>query len=58
VFDGFEPPEMADAVARLLTDDESRAAMSREARARTDRFSASTAASVYTDRLSAALAGR
>jgi glycosyltransferase involved in cell wall biosynthesis len=58
VLDGFEPPEMADAVARLLTDDESRAAMSREARARTDRFSASTAASVYTDRLSAALAGR
>ena len=58
VLDGFEPSEMADAVSRLLADNETRAAMSREARARTDRFSVSTAASVYADRLIAALGGR
>jgi len=57
VLDGFEPAEMADAVARLLDDDEVRAAMSRENRSRTDRFSASTAAAVYAERLTAALAG-
>jgi glycosyltransferase involved in cell wall biosynthesis len=58
VLDGFEPSEMAEAVARLLADAATRAAMSRESRARTERFSASTAARVYAERLSAALAAR
>jgi glycosyltransferase involved in cell wall biosynthesis len=58
VLDGFEPAEMADAVTRLLDDDETRAAMSRESRSRTDRFSARAAAAVYAERLSAALAAR
>jgi glycosyltransferase involved in cell wall biosynthesis len=58
VLDGFDPTEMADAVAGLLADDEARAAMGREARSRTDRFSASTAAAVYAERLTAALAER
>jgi glycosyltransferase involved in cell wall biosynthesis len=58
VLDTFEPPEMAAAVARLLADAPTRAAMSRESRARTDRFSASTAAHVYAERLTDALARR
>jgi glycosyltransferase involved in cell wall biosynthesis len=58
VLDGFEPAEMADAVVRLLEDDEARAAMSRESRSRTDRFSARTAAAVYAERLSGAVAAR
>jgi glycosyltransferase involved in cell wall biosynthesis len=58
VLDAFEPGEMADAVAQLLAHDDTRAAMSQEARSRTDRFSASTAAAVYAERLSAALAAR
>ena len=58
VLDGFEPAAMAEAVARLLADDDTRAAMSRAARLRTDRFSASAAAAVYAERLTAALAGR
>jgi glycosyltransferase involved in cell wall biosynthesis len=58
VLDGFEPAEMAGAVARLLADDETLTAMSGACRLRTDRFSASTAAAVYADRLTAALAGR
>jgi glycosyltransferase involved in cell wall biosynthesis len=58
VLDGFEPAEMADTVARLLADDEARAAMSRKARSRTDRFSARAAAAVYAERLTAALAKR
>jgi len=58
VLDGFEPALMADAVARLLADDELRAAMSGAARSRIDRFSASTAAAVYAERLTDALARR
>jgi glycosyltransferase involved in cell wall biosynthesis len=58
VLGGFEPPEMAEVVARLLADDETRAAMSRESRSRSDRFSAAAAAAVYAERLSAALARR
>ena len=58
VLDSFEPAAMADAVARLLADDELRAAMSGAARLRTDRFSASTAATVYAERFTAALARR
>jgi glycosyltransferase involved in cell wall biosynthesis len=58
VLDGFEPAEMADAVARLLADDELRAAMSQAARLRADQFSASSAATVYADRITAALARR
>jgi glycosyltransferase involved in cell wall biosynthesis len=58
VLQGFEPPEMAEAVARLLADDETRAAMSRESRSRTHGFSASSAAAVYAERLTDALARR
>jgi glycosyltransferase involved in cell wall biosynthesis len=58
VLDTDDPAAMAQAVARLLADDEARAAMSRESRSRTDRFSASAAAAVYAERLTAALAGR
>jgi glycosyltransferase involved in cell wall biosynthesis len=58
VLDGFDPAEMAGAVARLLADDETLAAMSAASRLRTDRFSASTAAAVYAERLTDALAGR
>jgi glycosyltransferase involved in cell wall biosynthesis len=58
VLDGSEPAAIADAVARLLADDKTRLAMSRESRARSDRFSAKTAAAVYAERLSAALGGR
>jgi glycosyltransferase involved in cell wall biosynthesis len=56
VLDGFEPANMSEAVAQLLADVETRAAMSRESRSRTDRFSARAAAAVYAERLSAALA--
>jgi len=58
VLDGFEPAAMADAVAGLLADGETRRAMSRESRARTDRFSAQGAAAVYAERLSAAVGER
>ena len=58
VVDGFEAAEMADAVGRLLDDDEARLAMGRASRARSDRFSARAAATVYVDRLTAALHGR
>jgi glycosyltransferase involved in cell wall biosynthesis len=58
VLDSFEPVAMADAVARLLADDELRAAMSRASRLGADRFSASTAAAVYAARLTDALARR
>jgi glycosyltransferase involved in cell wall biosynthesis len=58
VLDGFEPAAMADAVAGLLADGETRLAMSRESRARTDRFSAQGAAAVYAERLTAAIRGR
>jgi glycosyltransferase involved in cell wall biosynthesis len=58
VLDDDRPTAMAEAVARLLADDESRAAMGRESRARTDRFSASAAAAVYDERFREALAGR
>ncbi|MGH9193744.1 MAG: glycosyltransferase family 4 protein [Acidimicrobiales bacterium] len=55
---GDEPAVMAEAVARLLADDEARRAMSRESRARTDRFSASAAAAVYAERFRESLARR
>ena len=58
VLDDDHPTVMAEAVARLLADDESRAAMGRESRARTDRFSASAAAAVYAERLRETLASR
>jgi glycosyltransferase involved in cell wall biosynthesis len=58
VLHGFEPAEMAEAVARLLADHETRAAMSRESRSRIDQFSAAAAAATYAERLSAALAAR
>jgi glycosyltransferase involved in cell wall biosynthesis len=58
VLAGFEPAEMAAAVARLLADDDARAGMSRAARQRTDRYSAAAAAAVYAERLTAALATR
>ena len=58
VLDGFGAAEMAGAVARLLADDDARAAMSRAARQRTDGFAAAAAAAVYAERLTAAVAGR
>jgi glycosyltransferase involved in cell wall biosynthesis len=58
VLDTDDPTAMAQAVARLLADDDAREAMSRESRSRTDRFSASAAAAVYAERLTAALARR
>jgi glycosyltransferase involved in cell wall biosynthesis len=58
VLDGNDPAPMAEAVARLLADDETRVAMSRESRSRTDRFSAPAAAAVYAERFVAALATR
>jgi glycosyltransferase involved in cell wall biosynthesis len=57
VLDSDDPAQMAGAVAQLLADDETRAAMSRASRLGTDRFSAATAAAVYAERLTA-LAGR
>ena len=58
VVDGFEPAEIANAVAGLLDDDQARQAMGRESRARAERFSARTAAAVYAEQFAAALAGR
>jgi glycosyltransferase involved in cell wall biosynthesis len=58
LLDSFEPAAMADAVAWLLNDAELRAAMSRASRMRADRFSASTAAVAYAERLTSALARR
>jgi glycosyltransferase involved in cell wall biosynthesis len=58
VLDGFGAAEMAAAVARLLADDDTRAAMSRASRLRTGRFSAPSAAAVYAERFTAALAER
>jgi glycosyltransferase involved in cell wall biosynthesis len=58
VLDSDDPAEMAGAVARLLADGDTLAAMSRASRLSTDRFSASTAAAVYAERLTAALAER
>jgi glycosyltransferase involved in cell wall biosynthesis len=58
VLETDDPAAMADAVQRLLADDETRAAMSRECRSRTDRYSASAAAAVYARRFGEALAGR
>jgi len=56
VLDGDDPAVMAEAVAVLLADGETRGRMSRESRARTDRFSASAAAAVYAERMADALA--
>jgi glycosyltransferase involved in cell wall biosynthesis len=58
VLDDDRPTAMAEAVAQLLADDESRAAMGRESRARTDRYSASAAAAVYVERFREVLASR
>jgi L-malate glycosyltransferase len=56
VLDDDDPASMARAVAHLLSDGETRSAMSRACRLRTDRFTASSAAAVYAERLTAALA--
>jgi glycosyltransferase involved in cell wall biosynthesis len=58
VLDSDKPASIAEAVARLLADDETRGAMSRECRMRTDRFSASAAAAVYAARFHESLARR
>jgi glycosyltransferase involved in cell wall biosynthesis len=58
VLETDDPATMAQAVAQLLADDETRQAMSRECRSRTNRFSASAAAAVYAERFSEALAAR
>jgi glycosyltransferase involved in cell wall biosynthesis len=56
VLEDDDPATMATAVARLLADADTRAAMSRASRLHTDRFSARAAAAVYAERLTAALA--
>jgi len=58
VLDTDDPAAMAQAVARLLADDDAREALSRESRSRADWFSASAAAAAYAERLTAALARR
>jgi glycosyltransferase involved in cell wall biosynthesis len=58
VTDRHDPVEMAEAVASLLADDARRTGMSDQARLRTKSFAASSAATVYAARLSAALAAR
>jgi glycosyltransferase involved in cell wall biosynthesis len=58
VLDGFEPTEMAEAVAGLLADEVQRAAMSEAGRKRADGLSAAGTAAVYAERLTAALAER
>jgi glycosyltransferase involved in cell wall biosynthesis len=58
VLETDDPATMAQAVAQLLADDETRQAMSRECRSRINRFSASAAAAVYAERFSEALAAR
>jgi glycosyltransferase involved in cell wall biosynthesis len=58
VLDDDRPAVMAEAVARLLGNADTLAAMSRESRSRADRFSATAAAAVYAERFRAALAGR
>jgi glycosyltransferase involved in cell wall biosynthesis len=58
VLGSFDSAEMAGAVEGLLADEQARAAMAGAARERTERFSASAAASVYAERLTAALAER
>jgi glycosyltransferase involved in cell wall biosynthesis len=58
VLDGHDPGPMAETTARLLADDETREAMSRESRSRTDGFSSPAAAAVYAQRFQEALARR
>jgi glycosyltransferase involved in cell wall biosynthesis len=58
VIDGHDPADMAEGVASLLADDGRRTAMSDQGRRRTERFSASAAATIYEERLRAALAAR
>jgi glycosyltransferase involved in cell wall biosynthesis len=58
VLEGDDLGPMAEAAARLLADDETRAAMSRESRSRTDRFSSSAVAAVYAQRFHEALTQR
>jgi glycosyltransferase involved in cell wall biosynthesis len=58
VLDKHDAATMAAAVAWLLDDEGTRAAMSGEGRLRTDRFTASATAAVYAERLTSALAGR
>jgi glycosyltransferase involved in cell wall biosynthesis len=53
-----EPALMAEAVATLLNDPETRDRMGREGRLQTARFSASATAEVYADRLAALFAER
>jgi glycosyltransferase involved in cell wall biosynthesis len=58
VLENDDPAMMAVAVARLLADGDTRAAMSWASLSRTDRFTAAAAAAVYAKRLTAALAER
>jgi glycosyltransferase involved in cell wall biosynthesis len=58
VLDSDDPASMARAVAGLLADGETRAAMSHASRCRADGFSAAAAAADYAERITAALAGR
>jgi glycosyltransferase involved in cell wall biosynthesis len=58
VLEDDDPATMAEAVAGLLADDETRQSMSRAGRQRTAKFSASAPAAVYAERLTASLAAR
>jgi glycosyltransferase involved in cell wall biosynthesis len=58
VLEDDHPACMADAVGGLLDNAGARAAMGRNARSRSTRFTASAAAAIYAERLSAALAER
>jgi glycosyltransferase involved in cell wall biosynthesis len=58
VLDSHEPAVMADAVATLLADEDLRTSMSERARKHADAFSAASAAEVYAERITSALAFR
>ncbi len=58
VLSAHDPALMADAVVRLLDDDSTREAMSREGRLQTVRFSSSLTADVYAERLESFLSQR
>ena len=58
LIDGHDPTEMAKVVASLLADRELLTAMSAQGRLRTQRYTAAAAATIYAERLSAALTSR
>lgn len=58
VLEDDDPARMAAAVAGLLDDADTRGAMGKNARSSSSRFTASSTAAIYAERLTAALAGR